>query len=48
MYIILIVEDLDHIQVVQDEDGSTKLFYTKEVAEMFEEQIKGVTKIVKL
>lgn len=48
MYIILIIEDLDHIQVVQDEEGLTKLFHTKGEVEEFEEGINEITKIVKV
>lgn len=48
MYIILIIQDLDHIQVVLNEDGSTKLFHTKGEVEEFEEGINEITKIVKV
>lgn len=48
MYIILIVEDLDHIRIVLNEDGSTKLFHTKGDVEEFGEGINEVTKIVKV
>lgn len=48
MYIILIIEDLKHIQVVQNKEGETKLFYTKVEVEEFEEGINEITKIVKV
>lgn len=48
MYIILIIEDLEHVQVVQNKEGETKLFFTKGEAEEFEESINEITKIVKV
>lgn len=48
MYIILIIEDLDHVQVIQNKEGETKLFYTKESAQKYEDKIVSMSKIVKV